>query len=270
MSIVKGNTHYIGSVGDDDNGKLLASVALKAGVQTHYFVSKKHHTGRCAVVVKDRERSLVADLAAANDYSHDHFLSNEIQDLVKSAHIFYSAGFFLTVSPQTIVEVGKHVLANENKVLAINLAAGFIINFFWDALNSVLPYADFVIGNEDEAAAFAEKAGWPKGDLSACAISLSKLPKQSSRSRTVIFTQGKDPTIVAVNGEATLYPVAPIDKSLIVDTNGAGDSFVAGFLAGLAENKPLAVCVAAGHYCACKVIQVEGAQFPSTPNKFKW
>lgn len=30
----------------------------------------------------------------------------------------------------------------------------------------------------------------------------------------------------------SLRPVNPIDKSLIVDTNGAGDAFVAGLLAG--------------------------------------
>jgi adenosine kinase len=273
MSPTKGNTHYIGSVGNDDNGKLLASVAEKDGVKTHYYISQKNRTGRCAVLVKDRERSLIADLAAANDYNHtEHFTSDEIQALVKSAHIFYSAGFFLTVSPQTIVEVGKHVLANEDtKILAINLAAVFIINFFWDKLNDVLPYADYVIGNEDEAAAFAEKSGWPKEDLEGCASNLSKLDKKGKRPRTVIFTQGKNDTIVAIAGKVTRYPVPLVDSSLIVDTNGAGDAFVGGFLAGLAADKPLAVCVAAGQYCAGKIIQVEGTQFPagSTPD-FQW
>jgi len=153
----------------------------------------------------------------------------------------------------------------------INLAAGFIIQFFWDALNSVLPYADFVVCNEDEAALFAEKSGWAKDDLQGCAANLSNLPKlNDKRKRTVIFTQGKEPTIVAIDGQITLYPVLPIDKSLIVDTNGAGDSFVGGLLAGLAADKPLAVCIAAGQYCASKIIQVEGAQYPDTPNDFKW
>jgi adenosine kinase len=270
MALTKGNTHYIGSIADDEDGKKLADVAAKDGVKTHYFYSKKHHTGRCAVLVKDKERSLIADLAAANDYSHDHFLSEEIQKLVKSVDIFYSAGFFLTVSPQTVVEVGKHALEH-NKVLMINLSAPFIVQFFWDALNSVLPYADYVVCNEDEAATFAEKSGWAKEDLQGAAVALSKLSKlNDKRKRTVIFTQGKEPTIVAVDGEVTLYPVIPIDKDAIVDTNGAGDAFVAGLLAGLAADKPLAVAVAAGQYCANKVIQVEGAQYPATANDFKW
>jgi adenosine kinase len=37
---------------------------------------------------------------------------------------------------------------------------------------------------------------------------------------------------MARDGVVTLTPVKPLDKSLIVDTNGAGDAFVGGFLAG--------------------------------------
>jgi len=138
-------------------------------------------------------------------------------------------------------------------------------------LSEVLPYADFVFGNEDEAAAFAEKSGWPKDDLKACALSLANLPKENAkRPRVVVFTQGSQPTIVAVNGEVNEYPVIPIDKSLIVDTNGAGDAFVGGFLAGLQSEKPVEKCVAAGQTCACLVIQREGAQYPEEPAKFEW
>jgi adenosine kinase len=85
--------------------------------------------------------------------------------------------------------------------LAINLAAVFVINFFWEKLQDVLPYADFVIGNEDEAAAYAEKAGWEKSDLQAAALKIAALPKISNRPRVAIFTQGKNPTIVATQGK---------------------------------------------------------------------
>jgi adenosine kinase len=269
MAATKKKTHYVGSVGDDENGKLLAAAALKDGVQTHYYISKKHPTGRCAVLVKDKERSLIADLAAANDYTIEHFRTDEIQALVNSADIFYSAGFFLTVSPDTVVEIGKHVLET-NKILMINLAAVFIVNFFWDNLNAVLPYADYLVGNEDEAAALAEKMGWDKTDLEGCAAKISQLPKLSTRSRTVIFTQGKNPVIVAVNGVLTTFPVPLVDTSLIVDTNGAGDAFVAGFLAGLAQDKPLDKCIAAGQFCASQIIQTEGTTYPLEACSFEW
>jgi len=263
MNPEKGKAHFIGCVGDDDNAAILKNAAETAGVQTHYNISHKNPTGRCAVLVNsDKERSLIADLSAANDYDPEHFKSAEIQELIKGIDIFYSSGFFLTVSPATLVEVGKHCLEH-NKILAVNLAAVFIVQFFWDPLNSVLPYADYVLCNEDEAAAFAEKSGWDKNDLESVALKLSQLPKLSDkRGRTVVFTQGPRPTIVAHNGEVKTYPVPRIEKSKIVDTNGAGDAFVGGFLAALALGKSIDKCVLAGNTAGGIIIQKEGSSYP--------
>ena len=41
--------------------------------------------------------------------------------------------------------------AETNKQFLIGLAAGFIPQFFKDQLAQILPYADFVFGNENEA-----------------------------------------------------------------------------------------------------------------------
>jgi len=270
MNPEKNKAHFIGCVGDDENALLLRNVAEAGGVKTHYDISKKNVTGRCAALVnKDKERSLIADLNAANDYDPEHYDSTEIQELVREIDIFYSAGFFLTVSPATVVKIGKHC-SETNKIFAMNLSAIFLIQFFWDQMNSVLPYADYVICNEDEGAAFAEKSGWDKADLEATATKLSLFPKENaSRPRTVIITQGPRPTIVAVGGLATLHEVPPIDKANIVDTNGAGDAFVGGLLAGLAFGKPIDISVKAGNYAGGVVIQREGPTYPETCT-FSW
>jgi adenosine kinase len=50
------------------------------------------------------------------------------------------------------------------------------------------------------------------------------MPKQNgSRGRTVVITQGSSPTVVAVNGRVTLYPVIALPAEKLVDTNGAGE-----------------------------------------------
>jgi len=85
----------------------------------------------------------------------------------------------------------------------------------------------------------------------------------------VIFTHGKEPTIVCIEGVVSLIPVKPIDKSKIVDTNGAGDAFVAGFLAGLALGHSLEKSISAGQYAASEVIQLDGPTYPST-STFDW
>ena len=107
------------------------------------------------------------------------------------------------------------------------------------------------------------------------ALQVAAFPKHNgSRPRTVVFTQGKDATVVASHGkvcqgsrhgmrdlwdslacaqvpvaclacilegagesswdelcllpQAQLYPVIPVAKEKLVDTNGAGDAFVGG------------------------------------------
>jgi len=127
-----------------------------------------------------------------------------------------------------------------------------------------------VIGNEDEAAAFAKKAQWPEGDLPGTALKLAAAnAEHRTNSRTVIFTQGKEPTIIARDGVVLLAPVVPLDKSKIVDTNGAGDAFVGGLLAGLSLGKSIEKSVAAGQYAACEVIQQDGPTYPANCT-FKW
>lgn len=86
--------------------------------------------------------------------------------------------------------------------------------------------------------------------------------------RTVIITQGKDPVIVArTNGtKIDEYPTVQLDKSKIVDTNGAGDSFVGGFLAQLIQNQSFETCIRCGIYAATEVIQVSGVIYPNKCN----
>ena len=46
--------------------------------------------------------------------------------IVEKARIVYSAGFFITVSPEAILKTAKHCAEN-NKIYAMNLSAPFIM-----------------------------------------------------------------------------------------------------------------------------------------------
>jgi adenosine kinase len=60
------------------------------------------------------------------------------------------------------------------------------------------------------------------------AKAISELPKKNSqRKRVVVITQGSDPTVLAITGQ-DLKEFAVKKPLEIVDTNGAGDSFVGG------------------------------------------
>jgi len=250
-------TAFMGCVGDDNYAKSLNDCASKDGVLTHYMTDKATPTGTCAVLVKDGERSLIANLAAANNFKKDHLETPEAEAIYKAANFYYIAGFFLTVSVESLVIVAEHALAN-NKTFCLNLSAPFIIDFFGEQVATALEYADYLFCNESEAETYAKKHGLGD-DLKEVALKIAASPKKNDkRPRTVIFTQGSQSTIVACNGVVTEYAVDPLDSSLLVDTNGAGDAFVGGFLSLLTQGKSMEECVKAGHWSARYIIQQPG------------
>jgi len=263
-----GATTYMGCVGDDAYAKTMQEKCAAAGVAARYYIDKDTPTGTCAVCIKDGERSLVANLSAANNYKPEHMTEN--WEAVKGAQICYSAGFFLTVAPGAMLDVAKHCVA-EGKTYCLNLAAPFLMQVppFKEAMMKVLPFTSIVFGNESEAVTFAETEGWEERDVAAIAQKLADMPFDGegiATKRMVVFTQGSEATVVASKGEELqTFAVAPLEKDQLVDTNGAGDAFVGGFLAGKALGKDIAKCVEAGHYAARVIIQRSGCTYPDKP-----
>lgn len=102
----------------------------------------------------------------------------------------------------------------------------------------------------------------PQDDAKEVALKASALPKvNGKRDRMVIITQGAKSTVVAYKGEVREFAVPPVPSEEIVDLNGAGDSFVGGFLAKYVQDKSLEEAVAAGHYCAGVTIRTSGTTF---------
>ena len=75
-------------------------------------------TGTCGVCIKDGERSLIANLAAADKFDVSHVKKPENWALVEAAQIVYSAGFFMTSSPETMKLVSSYC-CETNKIYCI-------------------------------------------------------------------------------------------------------------------------------------------------------
>ncbi|XP_030538681.1 adenosine kinase 2 isoform X3 [Rhodamnia argentea] len=266
MLQVPGATSFIGCIGKEKFGEEMKKNAKLAGVNVHYYEDENAPTGTCAVCVVGGERSLIANLSAANCYKSDHLKQPENWALVEKAKYFYIAGFFLTVSPESIQLVAEHAAAN-NKLFMMNLSAPFICEFFKDAQEKVLPYMDYVFGNETEARTFSKVHGWETDDIEEIALKISQWPKASGTyKRITVITQGPDPVVVAEDGKVKKFPVIKLPKEKLVDTNGAGDAFVGGFLSQLVKEKPIEDCVKAGCYAANVIIQRPGCSYPEKPN----
>ncbi|KAG6477064.1 hypothetical protein ZIOFF_066316 [Zingiber officinale] len=325
MLQIPGATSYMGCIGKDKFGEEMKKNSNAAGVNVHYYEDETAPTGTCAVCVVGGERSLVANLSAANCYKIEHLKRPENWALVEKAKYIYIAGFFLTVSPDSIQLVAEHAAA-QNKVFSMNLSAPFICEFFRDAQEQALPwkanwdcsislernreerkgeegkiegesedaerngeeekgqrgsirregrgerarrkrYVDYVFGNETEARIFAKVHGWATENVEEIALKISALPKASgTHKRTTVITQGCDPVVVAEDGKVRSFPVILLPKEKLVDTNGAGDAFVGGFLSQLVQGKSIDDCVRGGCYAANVIIQRPGCTYPEKPD----
>uniref|UniRef100_A0A8C2TFM4 Adenosine kinase n=1 Tax=Coturnix japonica TaxID=93934 RepID=A0A8C2TFM4_COTJA len=201
---------FFGCIGKDKFGEILKKKAEEAHVDAHYYEQSEEPTGTCAACITSDNRSLVANLAAANCYKKEKHLDLEKNwKLVEKAKVYYIA----------------------------------------------------------EAATFAREQGFETEDIKEIARKTQALPKvNTKRQRIVVFTQGKDDTVLATENGVTTFPVLVSDQSEIVDTNGAGDAFVGGFLSQLVYERPVTECIRAGHYAASVIIKRSGCTFPEKPD----
>ncbi|KAJ4158336.1 uncharacterized protein LMH87_008867 [Akanthomyces muscarius] len=262
---------YLGGVGDDKYAATLHDAVKAAGLRVEYRVDPKQPTGRCGAIITGHNRSLCTDLGAANHYDLDHLKKPEIWALAENADIFYIGGFHFTVCPPAIMELAKNA-AEKNKIFVLSLSAPFIPQFFKEPVDASAPYWDYVIGNETEAAAYAESHDLASKEPKDVVKHLANLPKENGkRKRVAIITQGTEPTLVAIQGEDAVkeFPVHAIDPSKITDTNGAGDAFAGGLLAGIVEGKSLEESIDMGQWLARLSIQELGPSYPFPKQTYK-
>ncbi|KAL1972103.1 hypothetical protein VTN31DRAFT_7322 [Thermomyces dupontii] len=257
---------YIGCVGKDKYAEILQETCRKAGVHTEYRVDETHPTGKCGVIITGHNRSMVTHLAAANEYKLDHLKQPHVWSLVEKAKVYYVGGYHLTVCVPAILALAEEAAA-KNKTFILSLSAPFIPQVFKEQLDSVVPYTDYLIGNETEALSYAESHGWNTTDITEIAKKLALLPKKTSRPRVAIVTQGTLPTITAAakedgSVEVKECPIREIPKEKINDTNGAGDAFAGGFTAGVVQGKSLDESIDMGQWLASLSIQELGPSYP--------
>lgn len=260
-----------GTVGDDNFAQQMRTKAEEDRVLVAYLTDYSNPTGTCACLITNRgkDRSLVAFLDASQHFSR-HFLEENFR-LVEKARIIYTSGFFLTVNFEAQLLLARHVhsLPVGRKLFTFNLSAPFLATRCKSELRQILPYVDILFGNEAEALAVAEMQGWNTKDVAQIAQLLAD--SAYKRPRTVIITQGGDDVLVAFSDSPTefrRFPVNSLSEEEILDTNGAGDAFVGGFLAYRALDKPLKLCIEVAIYAATEVIKRSGCAFPPE-NKFR-
>ena len=111
--------------------------------------------------------------------------------------------------------------------------------------------SDLIVGNDEEFGFMA--GGIDKG--------LDKARELAAKGKMVIYKMGQEGALTLADGEEIRTGIYPVTA---VKPNGAGDSFMAGLLAAIAEGRPLKEAVLRGSACASIVVSQPGCA-PAMP-----
>ncbi|GAA6181111.1 MULTISPECIES: PfkB family carbohydrate kinase [unclassified Shimia] len=120
-----------------------------------------------------------------------------------------------------------------------------------DVLSSAGDASDLIVGNDEEFGFMA--GGLDKG--------LAKARELAASGKMVIYKMGHEGAITLYQGQEVRTGIYPVTA---VKPNGAGDSFMAGLLAGVADGLSLKEAVLRGSACASIVVSQPGCA-PAMP-----
>ncbi|CAH8447807.1 unnamed protein product [Heterobilharzia americana] len=226
---------YVGCVGEDQMGRRIENECQALGLTTEFQVTKKSvETGKVAVLINKKNRSMVTHLGAACDLSVDHIKQPHVWKLVERARVYYIAGYVISSCYEGMLEVVKHALAS-SKMFCFNLSAPFLPQFKTQEVDEMIAYANIVFGNHSEVLAYGKAHDLSDSTVHGVAQYIASRPfaAEKKSNRLVIITQGKDAVVYVESSDLKVneFPVNQLDAYRIVDTNGAGDAFAAGFIA---------------------------------------
>lgn len=250
------------------------------------------HTGSCMVLVNDAKRSMVTDLAVGRCVSAAQLQSPAVSHAIRHARCVYATGFLL---PDAAEAVRLLVGACTDKLFAFNLAAPAIVRSNFAASVEMLGAADVVVGDLREFAAIAGicdacsevevaaamRAVHLRMRFAPLAVLRDFRRAAAAASADLDFDAETDasdivtPILLVTNGPHNTHVVcgrppnvvhrifSPPSVSLhrCVNTSGAGDAFVGGFLSALATGCSLEACVSQAHACAHDYITQSSARF---------
>ncbi|XP_011501475.1 PREDICTED: adenosine kinase [Ceratosolen solmsi marchali] len=255
---------YYGGLGDDSRGKTLEKLVQAANIDARYVIHSTLPTGICVSIIKGAYRTLAANIGAASIFTLEDLKHLELP--FNSVKVIYIEGFFITHSLDVAKEVVKKA-QERNIVTAFNLSATYIFKDHHAALCEMVGIAKIVFGNAKEMIALANSLNlefenvtdipFLLNNLKSVTISASNSLSSDWLSNDSIFVMtqgGADPAII-VWGQGCSAQVSPVKpRSPIIDTTGAGDSLVAGFLAGMITGRDPKTCLEWGCKVASDVI----------------
>jgi ribokinase len=229
----------VGCVGDDAFGATLRAALRSDGIiDSHISTLPGVASGIASILVDDNGQNSIVIAGGANDLLSPAHI-DAAQDLIAQADIVV----LQLETPMATVEHAIKLARSLGKTVVLNPAPAAQVPA------GLLELVDYLIPNEIEAAMLT---GVDSSDASVLARALQK-----QGSDNVIITLGAKGVHAALYGGDVDFPAEAVKA---VDTTAAGDTFIGGFVAGLASGMDEAEAIAQGQRAAAWSVTKPGAQ----------
>ena len=237
---------FLSKIGDDEIGRFFEKQMTDSHVYPQMLKSTTPSGRVQALVTPDGVRTFATCLGAAAEMSADDIR----RDLFEGWDILYVEGYL--VANPTMLDKAVTTAKEAGLKIAIDMASYNVVEESRDYFMQLIEnYVDYVFANEKEAFALTGMEPLQALDFIASRCDIA-----------VVKVGAKGAYIKRGNDMVTVPPM----KANVIDTNGAGDMWAAGFMAGFVKGENLAKCGQMGAIVAANVIEVLGTKM----DKARW
>jgi sugar/nucleoside kinase (ribokinase family) len=242
-------TTFVGKLGNDALAAAFIERFGAAGVDVSRFKTGLVPNARClALVTPDAQRTMRTCLGAAMTLSPSEITPEDFRG-VRHAHI---EGYL--VFNEALCDAVLNAARAAGCTISLDLSAFEVVNAKRDWMFKQFGRGiDVVFANEDEIRALYPGHG---GDYEALARELA------THGVIAAVKLGRDGAWIAQEGEVHRNP--PVHLSDVIDTNGAGDAWAAGFLSGFVRGLPLDECGAIASIMGSETVRHLGPLIPDS------
>ena len=251
----------MGCAGDDIYKQKVLNALNELNVNVLFEILPGEKTSRCGVGIYRKERFLITQLRASKKLSEEYIQQNMGEILSNESIII--EGYMLP-NKLEICKKLTECFNREKKLVILTLSAMFIVQYHYDKLMEIANKCDMIVANIKEAELLSGvKGGNPKEVFDAI------FKKLSPRDRLLVITAGSQGVYCAKYNYKRnqldfifQYFANKINNDEIVDLNGAGDSFLGGFLSEYLKGSSLYDCCRIGTEAASVILRNVGCTFP--------